>query len=132
MSGGRRAASSRHPREEPFDLVTQIGGGFFHRLRGRQHRLRGLPRFGYRARHLAQHRDDLLGAAGHGVLFTTHDPNQALRAADRAYLLRDGKRLADGTVAEVLERARLEELYGSPVEKLNDPATGAAAFLPGW
>ena len=73
-----------------------------------------------------------LAAAGHGVLFTTHDPNHALRAADRAYLLRDGKRLADGTVAEVLERTRLEELYGSPVEKLNDPATGAAAFLPGW
>ena len=26
-----------------------------------------------------------LAAAGHGVLFTTHDPNHALRAADRAY-----------------------------------------------
>ena len=32
-----------------------------------------------------------LAAAGHGVLFTTHDPNHALRAADRAYLLRDGR-----------------------------------------
>ena len=31
-----------------------------------------------------------LAAAGHGVLFTTHDPNHAMRAADRAYLLRDG------------------------------------------
>jgi ABC-type cobalamin/Fe3+-siderophores transport system ATPase subunit len=28
-----------------------------------------------------------LAAAGHGVLFTTHE-NHALRAADRAYLLR--------------------------------------------
>jgi len=27
-----------------------------------------------------------LAASGHGVLFTTHDPNHALRAADRAYL----------------------------------------------
>src|SRR5262249_15823323 len=33
-----------------------------------------------------------LAASGHGVLFTTHDPNHALRAADRAYLLRDGER----------------------------------------
>ena len=31
-----------------------------------------------------------LAKSGHGVLFTTHDPNHALRAADRAYLLRDG------------------------------------------
>ena len=37
-----------------------------------------------------------LAAAGHGVLFTTHDPNHALRAADRAYLLRDGERIAEG------------------------------------
>ena len=35
-----------------------------------------------------------LAAAGHGVLFTTHDPNHALRAADRAYLLRAGERVA--------------------------------------
>ena len=37
-----------------------------------------------------------LAAAGHGVLFTTHDPNHALRAADRAYLLRAGERIAEG------------------------------------
>ena len=37
-----------------------------------------------------------LAAAGHGVLFTTHDPNHALRAADRAYLLRDGACVAEG------------------------------------
>src|SRR5256885_5349854 len=38
----------------------------------------------------------ILAAAGHGVLFTTHDPNHALRTADRAYLLRGGQRLAEG------------------------------------
>ena len=41
-----------------------------------------------------------LAASGHGVLFTTHDPNHALRAADRAYLLRAGERVAEGTVGE--------------------------------
>ena len=72
-----------------------------------------------------------LAQSGHGVLFTTHDPNHALRAADRAYLLREGARIAEGAVHEVLERAQLEALYGAPVERLTDPQTGAAAFLPG-
>jgi len=71
-----------------------------------------------------------LATSGHGVLFTTHDPNHALRAANRAYLLRDGTRIAEGTVDSVLNRERLEELYRAPVEQLVDPETGAVAFLP--
>ena len=54
-----------------------------------------------------------------------------LRAADRAYLLRAGERIAEGSVGAVLTRERLEDLYGAPVEKLTDAATGHAAFLPG-
>jgi iron complex transport system ATP-binding protein len=73
-----------------------------------------------------------LAASGHGVLFTTHDPNHAMRAADRAYLLRDGTCIAEGPVGKVLNRALLEELYRAPVEQLADPDTGGAAFLPGW
>jgi iron complex transport system ATP-binding protein len=73
-----------------------------------------------------------LAAAGHGVLFTTHDPNHALRAADRAYLLRGGERIADGAVRDVLTRDQLGALYGSPVERLDDPSTAASAFLPAW
>ena len=72
-----------------------------------------------------------LAASGHGVLFTTHDPNHARRAADRAFLMRAGERLAEGPVAEVLSRERLEELYRAPIETLVDPASGATAFLPG-
>jgi iron complex transport system ATP-binding protein len=70
-----------------------------------------------------------LAAAGHGVLFTTHDPNHALRAADRACLLRGGKTLADGPVGDVLTKTMLESLYGAPVETL--AAGGRTAFLPG-
>lgn len=73
-----------------------------------------------------------LAVSGHGVLFTTHDPNHALRAADRALLLRDGTALSEGPVARVLGQEQLETLYGAPVERLTDPQTGAAAFLPGW
>jgi iron complex transport system ATP-binding protein len=72
-----------------------------------------------------------LAAVGHGILFTTHDPNHALRAADRAFLLRDGVRIADGAVGTVLGREQLEALYGAPVETVRDPASGATAFLPG-
>jgi iron complex transport system ATP-binding protein len=72
-----------------------------------------------------------LAAAGHGVLFTTHDPNHALRAADRAFLMRDGRRLAEGNVREVLTQAQLEALYGAPIEMLADRDTGAIAFVPG-
>jgi iron complex transport system ATP-binding protein len=72
-----------------------------------------------------------LAASGHGVLFTTHDPNHALRAADRAYLLRDGARIAEGAVGEVLTRTQLEALYQAPVERLTDRDAGKSAFLPG-
>lgn len=72
-----------------------------------------------------------LAASGLGVLFTTHDPNHAMRAADRAYLLRQGSRLAEGATASVLHRVQLEALYGAPVDVVADPGTGASAFLPG-
>ena len=65
-----------------------------------------------------------LAKSGHGVLFTTHDPNHALRAADRAYLLRDGRRLNEGTVASVLQRAQLEALYEAPVQLISDQGGG--------
>jgi iron complex transport system ATP-binding protein len=71
-----------------------------------------------------------LAASGLGVLFTTHDPNHALRAADRAYLLRDGACLADGPVNAVLTRDNLEALYRAPVQVLRETG-GAQAFLPG-
>lgn len=72
-----------------------------------------------------------LKAAGHGVLFTTHDPNHAMRTADRAYLLRQGARIAEGATGTILERKQLEALYGTPVELITDRDTGRTAFLPG-
>jgi iron complex transport system ATP-binding protein len=72
-----------------------------------------------------------LGASGHGVLFTTHDPNHAMRAADRAYLLRQGARLGEGAVEEILGRAQLEALYGTPVQLITDADGQRSAFIPG-
>ena len=63
------------------------------------------------------------------MLFTTHDPNHAMRAATRAYLLRDGTCLAEGPVGDVLTRETLEELYRAPVQIMR--AREQVAFLPG-
>src|SRR5262249_61298196 len=60
-----------------------------------------------------------LAASGLGVLFTTHDPNHAMRAADRAYLLKQGSRLAEGVTSAVLNRAQLDALYCAPLAVLN-------------
>jgi len=72
-----------------------------------------------------------LAASGHGVLFTTHDPNHAMRAADRAYLLRGGERIGEGATSAVLGRAQLEALYDAPVEQISDQDGSRIAFLPG-
>ena len=72
-----------------------------------------------------------LGASGHGVLFTTHDPNHAMRAADRAYLLREGSCIGEGAVRTILGRAQLEALYGTPVQLIADVGGARSAFLPG-
>jgi hypothetical protein len=45
--------------------------------------------------------------------------------------MRAGARIADGPVAEVLTRARLEDLYRAPIETLTDSTSGSSAFLPG-
>jgi len=64
------------------------------------------------------------------VLFTTHDPNHAMRAADHAFLLRQGARIADGDVRSVLTRERLEALYGAKLAVFQDRDSGESAFLP--
>lgn len=70
-----------------------------------------------------------LAADGLAVLFSTHDPNHALRFADHAVLIRDGGTLASGPAAEIIEPATLARLYGAPVEIVG---TGdVRAFLPG-
>jgi ABC-type cobalamin/Fe3+-siderophores transport system ATPase subunit len=54
-----------------------------------------------------------------------------LRAADCAFLLRDGARIAEGAIGAVLNREQLETLYGAPVETIADIVAGRDAFLPG-
>ena len=60
---------------------------------------------------------------------TIVDVVKGATTADRAYLLRDGARIAEGPVRQILTRERLETLYGAPVHMIAD-ATGTA-FIPG-
>lgn len=46
------------------------------------------------------------------ILFTTHDPNHALAAADDVLLMMPGGRELHGSVAEMIEPVKLSELYG--------------------
>ncbi|WP_210381176.1 ABC transporter ATP-binding protein [Microvirga zambiensis] len=69
-----------------------------------------------------------LREAGYGILFTTHDPNHALRWADDTLMLRQGALLHHGASDAVLTGGHLSELYGIPVEELR--TAGRRAFLP--
>jgi iron complex transport system ATP-binding protein len=71
-----------------------------------------------------------LAGEGLAVLFTTHDPNQALRCADRALLMREGRVLGDGAVQRVIEAEALRTLYDAGVHQVNDAAGGPPVFLP--
>ena len=57
-----------------------------------------------------------LRESGAAVLFSTHHPDQALRIADRALMIRAGAIMAQGAVADVVNSRNLSELYGRPIE----------------
>lgn len=82
--------------------------------------------FGNQGRVLAEMR--ALTRAGLAVMFTTHDPNQALRHADTVAMLAGGRLIASGASAGTITRASLETLYGCDVEEV--AGGGARAFLP--
>lgn len=53
-----------------------------------------------------------------GIVVVLHDPNLALAYADRVTLLDHGRAVASGAAREVLNAARLSELYRIPMETL--------------
>lgn len=53
-----------------------------------------------------------LAQEGYTVIFSTHDPNQALRYASRVLALKDGALTADGAPEAVMTTALLRSLYG--------------------
>jgi iron complex transport system ATP-binding protein len=69
--------------------------------------------FGNRARVLGE--IDRLREGGMTILFSTHEPDQALAHADRALLLADGGMLALDRVERALTAENIERLYRTPV-----------------
>jgi iron complex transport system ATP-binding protein len=65
--------------------------------------------FGNRARVLAEL--DRLRGSGLTIVFSTHEPDQALAHADRALLLADGRPLAFDAVERALTTENVERLY---------------------
>ncbi|TMH94325.1 MAG: ABC transporter ATP-binding protein [Betaproteobacteria bacterium] len=57
-----------------------------------------------------------LAAGGISILFSTHDPDHAFVAAQRALLLAEGRVLALGTPREVIRADTLERLYHVAVQ----------------
>lgn len=70
-----------------------------------------------------------LAEQGVGVIFTTHDPNQAERFATRVATLSGGVLSEPAEPRLALARDSLAALYGAPVELVSQGAR--RAFLPG-
>lgn len=142
---------SRHDREVAHTCLTRMGVAHLadqplHRVSGGERQLALVARalaqepalilldeptasldFGNQGRVLREMRR--LASEGLGVIFTTHDPNHALRYADRAMLMRDGRLLADGPAGEVLTAEALAGMYGTEVSALRDAAHERAFFV---
>jgi iron complex transport system ATP-binding protein len=69
--------------------------------------------FGNRARVLAEL--DRLRGTGLSIVFSTHEPEQALAHADRALLLAGGRALACDVASRALTAENVTRLYGVPV-----------------
>ncbi len=71
-------------------------------------------------------------AAGGGlcVVAVLHDLNLAAAACDRLVVLSRGRVVAEGRPADVLDAARVREVWGVPVWRGETGATGAPVVLP--
>ncbi len=82
------------------------------------------------------HQHEVLGIArdcasrGVGVLSVLHDLNLAAEYADEIAVLRSGRLLAVGPVAEVLEPDLLERAYGMPMHVIEHPYADRPLVLP--
>jgi iron complex transport system ATP-binding protein len=71
-----------------------------------------------------------LAKTGIAILFSSHDPDHAFVAAQRALLLREGRVLESGAPAAVIRADSLERLYGVAVRVLETPGGGRVCLPP--
>ncbi len=70
--------------------------------------------------------DTLAALAGQGlaIVYSTHDPNHALRAGDQALLLTPDDQPRHGAVDALIEPGALSRTYGTPIEQARTGAGG--------
>ncbi|QEL54818.1 ATP-binding cassette domain-containing protein [Chromobacterium paludis] len=67
---------------------------------------------------------------GIGALAVVHDLNLALRHADKVLLLNDGQAAGYGDAEQIMQRERLERVYGVRLAELTHPEQPWRAFIP--
>ncbi len=78
----------------------------------------------------AMHLATVAARGGLCVVAVLHDLNLAAAACDRVVVLSGGRVVAEGAPAEVLTAERVQEVWGVPVWRGENGATGAAVVLP--
>ena len=72
----------------------------------------------------------LCDESGATVVMVLHDLAMAARYADHLVAMRDGRVVAEGSPAQVVTPAVLEEVFGVAATVLVDPASGAPVVIP--
>jgi len=85
--------------------------------------------FGNQAQVLAEIAPLARGDGGHGVILSTHDPDQALALGARVALMKQGAILAEGVAETVLTGDQLSTVYGDPV-RVETTQSGRRICLP--
>lgn len=67
--------------------------------------------------------------AGHGVILSTHDPDQAFALDARVLLMKDGRMHAKGPATDVLTGTNLSHVYGIPIT-VETTGSGRKVCLP--
>jgi iron complex transport system ATP-binding protein len=70
--------------------------------------------------------------AGLCVVAVLHDLNLAAAATDRLVVMSRGQVVAEGSPAEVLTAERVRAVWGVPVWRGRNEASGAPVVLPLW
>ena len=67
---------------------------------------------------------------GRTVVAVLHDINQACRFADHIVAMKDGRVVAQGAPADVVDAALMQEVFGLPSLVMPNPATGTPMVVP--
>lgn len=74
--------------------------------------------------------DRLHADLGRTVVMVLHDLNLAIRYSDRLIVMRDGRIVAQGAPADIVDADLLREVFGLEASVLDDPVSGRPMIVP--